>query len=265
MAETVPVFVGPPPRIRPVPVDRPWAWLGAGWRDFLGEPAISLLYGLGPAVAGWLAASLLIWFDLPYLVLPLSAGFFFVGPFIAVGLYEVSRRREAGLPVDWRSTAFACRRNRDQIALMGVLFLLFHLAWMRFAQLLFALFDWPSMPSWDRFDDLIWYSSHNLPFLVFGVGCGAVLASIAFLIGAFSIPYLLDRPDSNLIEAIGTSVAAVRVNIRPMLLWAVLIVFLIALGMVTGLIGLLVTLPVTGYATWHAYRDVVSFDDVGRT
>ncbi len=260
MVDTVPVFQGPPPRIRRVPVDRPWTWLGAGWRDFLAAPRLSLLYGLLPAVTGWLASTMLIWFDVPYLVLPFSAGFFFVGPFIAVGLYEVSRRREAGLVIDVQATVCAWRRNPDQIALMGVLFLLFHLAWMRVAQLLFALFSWHNMPSWDRFADVIWYASHNLPFLTFGVVCGAVLAAIAFVIGAFSIPYLLDRRDSNLFEAIGTSAAAVRVNFRPMLLWAALIVFLIVLGMVTGLIGLVVTLPITGYATWHAYRDVVSFD-----
>lgn len=260
MVDTVPVFQGPPPRIRRVPIDRPWAWLGAGWSDFVGAPLVSLFYGLVPALIGWISSALLIWFDLPYLVLPFSAGFFFVGPFIAVGLYEVSRRREAGRPVNVEVTFCAWRRNPEQIALMGLMFLLFHLAWMRVAQLLFALFAWHDLPAWDRFSDVIWYSSHNLPFLSFGMICGAVLAAIAFVIGAFSIPYLLDRPESNLFEAIGTSAAAVRVNPRPMLLWAALIVFLIVLGMLTGLIGLLVTLPVTGYATWHAYRDVVSFD-----
>lgn len=260
MVDTVPVFQGPPPRIRRVPIDRPWTWLAAGWNDFVGAPGLSVLYGLTPAVIGWISSALLIWFDLPYLVLPFSAGFFFVGPFIAVGLYEVSRRRGIGQPVDVAATLRACRRNPEQIALMGLLFLLLHLAWMRVAQLLFALFAWRDLPAWDRFSDVIWYASHNLPFLTMGVVCGAVLAAIAFVIGAFSIPYLLDRPDSNLFEAIGTSAAAVRINPRPMLLWAALIVFLIAVGMVTGLIGLVVTLPVTGYATWHAYRDIVSFD-----
>ncbi|WP_170920985.1 DUF2189 domain-containing protein [Enhydrobacter aerosaccus] len=230
----------------------------------MSEPRLSLIYGFVPAVTGWLASAMLIWFDVPYLVLPFSAGFFFVGPFIAVGLYDVSRRRESGNGINAQSTFGAWRRNPEQIALMGLLFLLLHLAWMRVAQLLFAFFAWRDLPSWDRFADVIWYASHNLPFLTLGVICGAVLAAIAFVIGAFSIPYLLDRPDSNLFEAIGTSAAAVRVNLRPMLLWAGLIVFLIALGMVTGLIGLVVTLPITGYATWHAYRDVVCFDGSSR-
>jgi uncharacterized membrane protein len=260
MSESTPVFQDRP-NIRRVPVERPWLWLGAAWRDLLAAPGTSLLYGLVPAIIGWLAMALLVWRDLPYLVLPLGAGFFFVGPFIAVGLYEVSRRREAGLAVDIESTVGAWRRNPDQIALMGVLFLLFHLAWMRVAQLLFALFSWGSMPSWDRFADLVWYSSKSLPFLATGVICGALLAGLAFLIGAFSIPYLLDRRGSNVFEAIATSAAAVRLNLQPMLLWAALIVFLVGLGMIAGMLGLVVTLPLCGYATWHAYRDIVRFDD----
>ena len=90
------------------------------------------------------------------------------------------------------------------------------------------------------------------------------MAAIAFAIGAFSIPYLLDRRHSNMFEAIATSVAAVRINARPMLLWAALIVFLVALGMVPGMIGLVVTLPLVAHATWHAYRDVVHFEESDR-
>ena len=89
-----------------------------------------------------------------------------------------------------------------------------------------------------------------------------MLAAVAFAIGAFSMPYLLDRRNANLFEAIATSVAAVRLNLRPMALWAALIVFLVALGMVPGLLGLVVVLPVVGHATWHAYRDIVRFEPV---
>ena len=246
-------------RIRRVPIDRPWKWLGAGWRDFLAAPRLSMTCGAVPVVAGWLAITMLAWLELPFLVLPLGAGFFFVGPFLAIGLYEISRRREVGLPLDFRSVAFAWKRNADQIALMGVFMLVFHLVWMRIAQLLFALFVWQTIPSWDRFADVVWFSSRHLPFLACGVVCGAVLAAAVFALAAFAIPYLLDRRDSNLFEAIATSLAAVRLNIQPMALWATLIVFFIAVGMVPGLIGLVVTVPLIGHATWHAYRDVVSF------
>jgi uncharacterized membrane protein len=259
MSESVAVFPGPPPRIKRIPIDRPWVWLAAGWRDLWFAPGISLVYGVVPVIAGWIAASLLMWLDLPYLVLPLSAGFFFVGPFIATGLYEVSRRRESNNVVDLETTFFAWRRNADQIALMGALLLLLHLAWLRTAQLIFALFAWRTVPSWDQFLDLAWFSLRSLPFLAVGVGCGAVLAALAFAIGAFSMPYLLDRRDSNLFEAVATSVAAVRLNPRPMLLWAGLIVLLVGLAMVPGLLGLVIVLPLVAHATWHAYRDVVQF------
>ena len=260
MSETIAVFPAPRPKIRQVPVDRPWVWLAAGWRDIVAAPGPSLAYGLVPVLAGWLAILLMLWLDLPYLVLPLSAGFFFVGPFIAVGLYEISRRLEAHHVVDGETTLLAWRRNPEQIALMGVLLLLFHLAWMRAAQLLFAIFEWRTVPSWDRFTDLVWTSSKSLPFLAMGMGVGAALAATAFAIGAFSSPYLLDRRSSNMFEAVATSVAAVRLNLRPMLLWASLIVFLTVFGMVLGLLGLIVTLPLVAHATWHAYRDVVIFD-----
>jgi len=258
MAETVAVFRAQP-HIRRVALDRPWLWLGAGWRDLLAAPLPSLAYGVASVAAGWLAISLLLWFDLPYLALPLSAGFFFIGPFMAVGLYEISRRLEAGFPVDGEGTLFAWRRNPDQIALMGLVLLLLHLAWMRAAQLLFAVFEWQTVPSWDRFLDLAWHSARSLPFLAVGIAVGAVLASVAFAIGAFSMPYLLDRRGANLFEAIATSVAAVRLNLRPMLLWAGLIVLFVALAMIPGLLGLVVVLPVVGHATWHAYRDIVRF------
>ena len=260
MSETMAVFPTPQPRIRRVPVDRPWMWLAAGWRDLLAAPFCSLAIGAASVLAGWLAIALLLWIDLPYLVLPLGAGFFFVGPFLAVGLYEISRRVEVGLVVDAESTLLAWRRNPDQIALMGTLLLLFHLAWLRTAQLLFALFEWRTIPSWDRFFDIAWYSARSLPFLAFGVALGAVLAGLVFMIGAFSMPYLLDRRTANIFEAIATSVVAVKANWRPMMLWAGLIVVFVALGMVPGLLGLLVVLPLVGHASWHAYRDVVSFE-----
>jgi uncharacterized membrane protein len=259
MSETVAVFRAPQPRIRQVSIDRAWAWLAAGWRDLRAAPGCSLAFGAAAVIAGWLIIALLLWLDVPYLVLPLSAGFFFVGPFLAVGLYEISRRLELGEAVDAEAAFLAWRRNPDQIALMGAALLLLHLVWMRAAQLLFAVFEWRTVPSWDRFMDLAWYSARSLPFLAVGVAFGAALAGTAFAIGAFSMPYLLDRRSANVFEAIATSVAAVRLNWRPMILWAGLIVVLVALAMVPGLLGLVIVLPLVAHASWHAYRDIVYF------
>jgi uncharacterized membrane protein len=249
-------------RIRRVPMGRPWTWLAAGARDLATHPGFSIACGLMPVVAGWSAIMLLVWFDLPYFVLPLGAGFFFAGPFLAVCLYEISRRREFHLLVDGESVWLAWLRNPGQIALMGILLMLFHLVWMGLAKLLFALFEWRTQ-SWDRFADFEWFSSRTLPFLAFGIACGAALAAIAFAVGAFAMPYLLHRRNANCFEAIATSVTAVRFNLRPMALWASLIVLFIVIGLASGLLGLVIVLPVVAYASWHAYRDIVIFPDEG--
>lgn len=249
------------PRIEKVALDRPWAWLLAGFGDFMAQPVIGLSYGLSLAAIGWLAAGILLLLDRPYLLLPLTAGFFFVGPFAAVGLYEVSRRLMRGFVVEASDVLFAWRRNAGQIALMGLILLLIHLAWMRIAQLLFALFATGGVQSWDRFVDVVWYSSRSLPFIAAGTLIGAALALLAFAIGAFSIPYLLDRPRANAFEAIAVSVSALRHNPKPLMLWAGLIVVFVAQAIIPALFGLIVVLPIIGHATWHAYRDVVRFDE----
>ena len=229
MAEAVPVFTTPSPLARKVELDRPWSWLAAGWRDLRAAPQVSLAYGVLMAVAGYAITFGLWWADLVYLVLPMVCGFLIVGPLLAVGLYEVSRRLEAGEPVNLGVAVTAWRRNASQIGLMGVALLL----------LLFA---------------------DALPFLIVGTAIGAVLAALAFAISAISIPLLLDRPEANVFTAIATSVTAVKENPTTMAFWAVLIVGFVGAGLITLYLGLIVTLPLIGHATWHAYRDLVAHE-----
>jgi uncharacterized membrane protein len=256
VGDAVPVFAQPSPRINRIPLDRPWTWLARGWRDLLDAPRVSLAYGagftlisigltLGLAVAG-----------LIYLVLPLAAGFFLVSPILAVGLYETSRRLESGQQVALREVLTAAQRNGAQIALMGLILMIFHLAWVRIAMLLFALF-FDRNPGWDGMIDALLFSPQSLPFLITGTIIGAALAAVVFGISAVSIPMLLDR-DVNVFTAVATSWTAVSANWKPMALWAALIVFFIGLGLVTFYLALVVTLPLIGHATWHAYRDLVA-------
>src|SRR5690606_3779303 len=122
------------------PVDAPWGWLAGAWRDLMHAPAIGLGYGAVVAAAGWaLTAAVLRWQSLS-LALPLAAGFMLVAPMLAVGLYETSRRLQAGEPLRLRAIAFVATRSPAQLGLMGVLLALFFMAWQRFAMLLFALF-----------------------------------------------------------------------------------------------------------------------------
>jgi len=257
MAEAVPVFTTQSPRIRKVELDQPWVWLAAGWRDLCRAPQVSLTYGVIFAAAGY-ALTLGLWLvGFTYLVLPMVCGFIIVGPLMAVGLYEVSRRLAAGEPVSLKAALLAWTRNAGQIGLMGIVLMLLLFAWIRLAALLFMLFYGLAPPSLETLVADTFLSPDGLPFLIAGTMIGAVLAALAYAISVVSVPLLLDRPEANVITAIATSVVAVKENPTTLLFWAVLIAGFAGAGLVTLYLGLIVTLPLIGHATWHAYRDLV--------
>lgn len=256
MAEAVSVG-SPEPAIRKVDIERPWAWLAAGWQDVMGAPTVSLGYGLAFAIVGWVLTFGLWLADAIYLILPLSAGFLILGPIFAVGLYDVSRRRERGETPTFKSALQAFRANPSQIAFMGVTLLLLFIAWIRLAVLIFFLFFGLEPPNPEAFVGTVFFSPESLPFLIVGTVVGAVLSALAFALSAMSIPLLLDRPKAHVITGIAASFKAILDNPATMALWAVLIVLFIAAGLVTFYLGLIVALPLIGHATWHAYREVV--------
>jgi uncharacterized membrane protein len=249
-------------RIRDIEIDRPWTWLSRGWNDILAAPRVSLAYG-----AAIVCVSVGLWSVLTitrtiHLLLPLAAGFFLIAPLIAVGLYETSRRLAAGEPVSLGAALGATRRNGAQVALMGIALLLLHLAWVRVATLLFALFFDRAHPGLGSVVDTLFFSPASLPFLVTGSLVGLGFAVVAFAIGALSIPMLIDR-EVDVFAAIAASVAATTRNWRPMALWAGLIVVFTAMGMATLFVGLAIAMPLVGHATWHAYRDVILSETEG--
>ena len=248
------------PQVRQVDLDRPWAWLAAGWQDMRRAPGVCLSYGLIFAAAGALLTVMIWLYGVFYLVLPLTAGFMLMGPILAVGLYEVSRRLESGETVSLGEALGAWRRNVTQIGLMGVALMLFLLAWIRLATIIFAAFfsSNPPRPETALFIEDVFLSVESLPFLIVGTTVGGVLAALVFAISAVSIPLLLDR-QVNVISAITTSIAVVQKNFWTMALWAWLIVIFIGVGLATAYIGLMVTVPLVGLATWHAYRDSVTW------
>lgn len=262
MSDLIAVFPEPGPRVRRVPVDRPWLWLARGWADLLRAPRLSL--GVGTVIAAvsiGLKIGTLVTGAI-YLALPLTAGFFFVAPLIAVGLYEISRRLGAGEAVTGWDVLFAWRRNGAQIALLGLILMLAHLVWVRIATLLFALFFAGANPSLERLLDALVFSPVSVSFLLTGAIVGLVLGTVIFSISVISIPMLVDR-DVGVITAMATSVTAVRINLPAMALWAGLIVLFTAIGLVTFYLGLIVILPLLGHASWHAYKDLVD-DASGR-
>ena len=261
MSDVVPVSAVPMPRIRRRDLDRPWQWLNAGWHDLRRAAPISLMYGLACSLAGGVLTALIWALDWFYLVLPLMAGFMFMGPLLAVGLYYVSRELEAGNKPRLLDSMLAWRSNPQQIALMGLALMLFMLAWIRIAQIIFALFfaENPPGPEVEFIVD-VFLSAESIPFLTVGTIVGGVLAAVVFAISAISIPLLVDKP-ANVLTAIATSVAAVRENFWTMALWAWLIVLFVGAGIVTFYVGLIVTMPLIGHATWHAYKDLVVWDE----
>ena len=249
------------PQVRKIDLDRPWAWLAAGWRDLREAPGVCLSYGLMFAAAGALLTVMIWVYEVFYLVLPLTAGFMLMGPILAVGLYEVSRRLESGERTALGEALVAWRRNVSQIALMGVALMLFLLAWIRLATIIFAMFfsSNPPRPETALFIEDVFLSIESLPFLIVGTTVGGLLAATVFAISAISIPLLLDR-QVNVITAITTSLSVVQKNFWAMALWAWLIVIFIGVGLATAYVGLMVTVPLIGLATWHAYRDCVTWE-----
>jgi uncharacterized membrane protein len=243
--------------VQKVDVEAPWRWLRLGWQDLVQARKVSLAFGVAIAVASLILINLLWHIDLLPYALPLAAGFMFVAPAAAICFYDISRRLEAGAPVRFMEVALAWIPNAGQIALMGLAMMLFQLAWIRFATLLFALFFGPQPASWDRFIQALFFSTDGLPFLIIGTLSGGALAVLAFAISVTAFPMLLDR-DVGTATAIATSVRATMVNWRVMTGWAALIVMFTAAGIVTGCLGLIVTMPLIGHASWHAYREMVA-------
>jgi uncharacterized membrane protein len=246
--------------IRAVSLDHPWRWLSAAWLDICSEPAVSYAYGALFTVAGFVLLIGLDQWDAAFLILPLAFGFALVGPMAAVGLYEASRRMARGEPVTLGHAVSAIRRNPAQIGLVGVFLVIAMIAWVRLAMLEFMLFFGSAPPSLDHLFGLL-FTSQAVPFLLVGTLSGAVLAAAVFAMTAIAIPMLIDRPDCDAMTAMLTSLDAVRHNPRPMLLWAGLIAFFTMTGMALFFVGLVVTLPLIGHASWHAYRDLVERRD----
>ncbi len=262
MAEdVVPVFAQTGVKVRKLEMDQPWAWLGKGWRDCLKTPTVSFSYGVLAAVTGYLITWGLFALDQVYLVLPLVAGFLIVGPILVVGLYEASRRSEQGQRTTLPQALRAFTRNGAQIPLMGMALLLLMIFWARVAAILFFLYFGLEPPDFSNLFVSTFLTASSWPFLVIGTLIGAGFALFAFSISVVSIPLLLDRPESNVIEAIATSVRAVQANLMPLLLWGAIIVVFTLAGLITLYLGLIVTLPLIGHATWHAYRDIVAYGE----
>ena len=232
------------------------AALGAGWADFRALPMFGLFFGAIYVVAG-----LLIWLGLSSRgaeawLIPVAGGFPLLAPFVAVGIYEVSRRREAGLPVSWGAVLGALRgHGDDQILMLGGFIFVGVTFWMILAHGIFAIFLAESGIGSESL--ALFATTSGLAMLMVGGAIGAVIALVFYAVTVISLPLLVDR-EVDFLTAIIVSLAVVRSNRAVMLAWAAILAVLLGGAMIPAFLGLLIAMPVLGHATFHLYRRAVN-------
>jgi uncharacterized membrane protein len=259
MTDTTQTAPSPPPEIGQVRLADFGTVLAAGWRDFARAPAFGLFFA-APYVLG----GVLIWLQLgvidrSYWIIPVALGFPLIAPFLAVGLYEVSRRLESGEALDWAAVLGVVLRQKDrQFPSMAMILIMIFMFWVFVAHLIFALFMGLA-PMTDILTD--WretlFSTSGLTMLAVGSAVGGLLAFALFAITVASLPLLLDR-ELDFITAMIASVQLTTRNLGPMLCWGAIIAVLMLVAMLPAFLGLFLVLPVLGHATWHLYRRAMS-------
>lgn len=252
-----------PAVVPPLPREQRWkrrqasfaalAWLAAGWRDLTVKPLPSLVYGLAIFLISVAVVAGLYLLELDYILFPALAGFMVVGPVLAIGLYEKSRRIAAGEPVRLTRMFFVKPRSGSQILFTGLLLCLLMLLWMRAAVIIYALFfGLRPFPGLDHIAQMLLATPTGWAMLIVGGAVGGLFAAFSFAISVFAIPMQLDR-DLDSLTAMGTSMALVGHNLPVMLVWGAVVLLLFLASLATGLLGLIVVFPLLGHGTWHAY------------
>lgn len=246
------------PEVRAIAVADIRASLLCGASDFARAPLIGLAIGTVFALVGIaITLALTVW-QIPWMIYPFAIGFPLIGPFAAVGLYEVSRRLEAGQRPGWGmvlSTIWAQRRR--EVSWMAFTMLFIFWMWMYQVRLLMALtLGRMSYATLDRFVELVLTTPQGWTFLAIGHLVGGALSLLLFSVTVIAIPILLDR-DIDFITAMITSARAVLASPLVMLGWGIAVTLAVLAACVPFFLGLLVVLPVLGHATWHLYRRAV--------
>lgn len=232
--------------------------LAQGMRDFQAAPRFGLVFGALYAAGGLVIVLSVTALGMTYLAYPLAAGFALIGPFVAGGLYEVSRRRELGQPLAF-SALWTAVRSRSEVGWMAFVTVFIFIVWMYQVRFLMALFLGlnASFSSLSEFMTVVLTTQEGLMFLAVGNVIGALLSITLFSLTVISFPLVLDR-DVDIVTAMITSIRAVVASPLVMLGWAAVIGVLLVLSVLPFFLGLVVTLPVLGHATWHLYRRAIA-------
>jgi uncharacterized membrane protein len=231
---------------------------GKGLRDFQALPLYDLGFGAIYTIGGLAIVSSITALGISYLAYPLAAGFVLIAPFVAGVFYELSRQRENGETPSLRAL-WSAIAGHGQLGWMAFVTIFFFMMWMYQVRFLMALFLGlhASFTTMQQFVAVVLTTSEGLMFLAVGNVIGAVLALIIYALTVVSFPLLLDRDDIDIVTAMVTSVRAVTTSPLPLLLWAAAITVLLFVSMLPYFLGLMVTLPVLGHASWHLYRRLV--------
>ena len=234
------------------------ASLALGWRDFRRAPVLGLAFSAVYVLGGWLITWAVTAKGQVWWTLPASAGFPILGPFVACGFYEISRRLEAGEPLVASEIIGVIFRQKDrQIPAIAAVIVVYFLFWNFLSHMIFALFLGNATMTNVSSSLAVFLSPQGLSMLAFGTLVGAAFATLLFCLTVVSLPMLLDR-EVDFVTAMLTSFALVRENPRIMLSWGALIAICLFLGMLPAFLGLLVVLPLFGHASWHLYRRAIT-------
>ncbi len=233
--------------------------LGQGWADFRSAPKFGLFFGAVFAVGGLL----LVWFtfilDLTWMIYPLVIGFALIGPFIATGLYEVSRRLQADKELGWKEVLLVIiDQHRRELGWMAFVTLFVFWVWMYQARTIFVIFfGSKGFATLDGFLTALLTTESGWWFLLVGHAVGAVISLVLYSLTVISCPLLLDR-DVDFVTAMLTSVRTVLASPAIMLGWGVFVVLIVLLSAIPAFAGLLIALPILGHATWHLYQRLIT-------
>ncbi|MFE1601934.1 DUF2189 domain-containing protein [Methylobacterium sp. ID0610] len=232
--------------------------LAKGWADFLDNPTHVLFIVMIYPIAGVIIAAATFENNLVPLLFPLASGFALIGPFAAIGLYEMSRRRERGQETDWvQAYEPLTHRSPRPLLAVGLVLAALFAAWITVALAIYhALFDGSVYGSVGAFLADVVTTPRGWALIAVGNLAGAAFSLLALAVSAVSIPLIVDR-DMDAGTAIETSVALMRANPVTMVLWGLMVAALLVVGMATLFVGLAIVLPVLGHATWHLYRRAV--------
>ena len=240
------------PDIQEVSTETPIEWLKKGWSDIKACPTASMFYGVSFVVGGYIMIFALA--DAPEYIAAAITGFVIMGPFLALGLYELSAQHERGEPCRLLPTLAACRKNVGNMAVFAIILLLVYLAWAQTSVMVFSLFYSGELPTMAEFFKFL-ILTEKLDFLITYFAIGAVFVLIIFAVSLITIPLIKDKQ----MDAISATIASTRallMNPVPMIVWSGIIAMLSLFGVVTLLLGTMLVGPLLGHATWHAYRDL---------